>query len=88
VDQIVSNAIQEDVDLVGLSILSGSHVGLTQKLLQRLAESGVPEKKVVVGGVIPREDIDELKKMGAVEVFPVGSDINWVVKRVSQILKP
>ena len=86
VDQIVNTVIQEDVDLVGLSVLSGSHLGLTQKVLQRLAESDVPEKKVVVGGVIPREDIDELKKVGAVEVFPVGCDINWVAKRILEIL--
>ena len=85
-EAIVRTAIQEDVDLVGLSILSGSHLGLARKVVDKLRQEGAFEKKVVVGGVIPPEDVDELKAIGVAEVFPSGSDIHWVVNRVSQIV--
>lgn len=84
--QIVNSAIQEDVDLVGLSILSGSHLGLTRKVMEELHREGASEIEVVIGGVIPFEDIDEIKRMGVEEVFPVGSDINLVVKKILEIL--
>jgi methylmalonyl-CoA mutase C-terminal domain/subunit len=72
-DEIVSAALQEDVDIIGLSILSGAHMGLTRKVLERLKERGIEDKPVVVGGVIPKLDIEKLKEMGVAEVFPVGS---------------
>ena len=86
-DQIINAAIQEDVDLIGLSILSGSHMGLTKKLLDKLGESRFGDKKVVVGGVIPDEDADELRKLGVADVFPVGTNIYQVAQRVRQILE-
>ena len=84
--QIVNAAVQEDVGLIGLSILSGSHLGLSQKILDRLKEKEASDIKVIVGGVIPREDIEELKKNGVADVFPVGSDINRVTERISELL--
>ena len=80
VDDIATAAIQEDVDVIGLSILSGAHVGLSRKLKARLQEEGADKIPIVVGGVIPYQDIDELKKVGATEVFPVESSLDTIAK--------
>ncbi len=69
-EQIVSAAIQEDVDIVGLSILSGAHLGLTRKVINQLHNAGATEKKVLVGGTIPEADIPKLIELGVVGVFP------------------
>jgi methylmalonyl-CoA mutase, C-terminal domain len=79
VDQIVRAAVQEDVDVIGLSVLSGAHLGLTEKMARRMKEEGIADKLLVVGGVIPREDIPRLKSLGAAEVFPVGSHFEEIV---------
>jgi methylmalonyl-CoA mutase C-terminal domain/subunit len=79
VDQIVRAAVQEDVDVIGLSVLSGAHLGLTEKIARRMKEEGIADKLLVVGGVIPREDIPRLKSLGAAEVFPVGSPFEEIV---------
>jgi methylmalonyl-CoA mutase C-terminal domain/subunit len=79
VDQIVLAAVQEDVDVIGLSVLSGAHLGLTEKMARRMKEEGIADKLLVVGGVIPREDIPRLKSLGAAEVFPVGSHFEEIV---------
>jgi methylmalonyl-CoA mutase, C-terminal domain len=86
VDQILTAAIQEDVDLIGLSLLAGGHMGLTKKLINGLKGRGVMDKKVVVGGVIPDEDAEELKKQGVAEIFPVGTNINEMVKKIKDLL--
>jgi len=79
VDEIVDMAVKESVDVIGLSILSGVHLEVTQELMNKLKERGymVP---VVVGGVIPDKDIPKLKEMGVIEVFPVGSRLEDIVK--------
>jgi len=79
IDQIVRAAIQEDVDVIGLSILSGAYLGLTAKLMKRLKEEEIEDKWVILGGVIPREDIPRLKEMGAAEVFPVGTSFEEII---------
>ena len=79
VDQIVNAAVQEDVDVVGLSILSGVHLELTQKLLERLKERGTGDIPVTVGGVIPLKDIEKLKKLGVAAVFRVGAPLKDIV---------
>src|SRR5499426_1371383 len=68
-EQIVAAAAQEDADVIGLSILSGAHLPICQKLLELLRTSKMSDVKVVVGGIIPAQDIPELKKMGVAEVF-------------------
>jgi len=70
VEAIVEAAIQEDVDVVGLSILSGAHLSLTRRVIHRLKEKGVEDIIVVVGGLILKEDVDKLKEVGAQAVFP------------------
>jgi methylmalonyl-CoA mutase, C-terminal domain len=76
VEMIVQTAIQEAVDVIGLSIMSGAHLPICRKLLQLFKEKGVEDVMVLVGGVIPSRDIPQLKEMGVAAVFPGGSDID------------
>jgi len=85
VDAIVNAAVEEDVDVIGLSILSGSHVPICRELLARLKESGVGDKRVVVGGIIPKRDVAVLKEMGVAEVFRPSSDTQQIVASIRQI---
>ncbi len=78
IDQIVSAAIQEDVDVIGLSILSGVHLEITKKLMNKLKEKGV-DIPVVVGGVIPPGDIPKLEELGVIKVFPVHSSFDEIL---------
>ena len=72
-EQIVETAVQEDADAVGISILSGAHMTLVPKIVDGLRENGLEDVLVVVGGTIPREDTEELKRKGVAEVFTPGS---------------
>lgn len=85
IDQIVTAAIQEDVDAIGLSILSGVHLELTRKLIDRLKEKSAEDIHVVVGGVIPPDDLDRLKEIGVRAVFPVGSSFKEIVDFIRNI---
>lgn len=86
VDSIVSAAIQEDVQLIGLSLLSGAHVPLTQKLMARLHEAGVTIP-VVVGGTIPEQDIPMLQQLGVRAVFLPNTPLDEVVRAVTAIVE-
>jgi len=79
IDQIVTAAVQEDVDVIALSILSGVHISLCRKLLTKLEENRMRELPVIVGGVIPPKDIEALKAMGVAEVFPVHSTFDQIL---------
>ncbi len=79
VDQIVRMAIQEDVDVIGLSIMSGAHIPLTMKLMEKVREQGIEDKMVVVGGVIPGRDISKLKEIGVAGIFPGGVPFDDIV---------
>lgn len=79
VDQITHAALQEDVKVVGLSILSGAHMPITKKLLQKMQKEGIQDVMVLVGGNIPRGDVSNLKKLGVKEVFPTGSKFEDIV---------
>jgi methylmalonyl-CoA mutase C-terminal domain/subunit len=78
-EQIVETAIQEDADAVGISILSGAHMTLVPKILEGLKENGAEDVIVVVGGTIPREDSEELKRLGVAEVFTPGAPMGDIV---------
>ena len=80
VDEIVRIAIQEDVDVIGLSIMSGAHLPITEKLIKKAGEQGMGDKMVVVGGVIPARDIEKLKQMGVKGVFPGGAPFKEIVE--------
>jgi len=77
-EQIVNTAIQEDVNVVGLSILSGAHLSLTQKVMDGLRERGADDILVVVGGIIPDEDIPRLKEIGVGGVFTAGTPVSAI----------
>jgi methylmalonyl-CoA mutase C-terminal domain/subunit len=81
--QIVNAAIQEDVDVVGLSILSGAHLNLTKRVLDGLREKWVEDKIVIVGGTVPQADVEKLKEMGVTEIFTSGASI----RQISQFIK-
>jgi methylmalonyl-CoA mutase C-terminal domain/subunit len=78
-EQIVETALQEDADAVGISILSGAHMTLVPKILEGLREQGLDDVLVVVGGTIPRPDIDALKEQGVAEVFTPGAPVSEIV---------
>jgi methylmalonyl-CoA mutase C-terminal domain/subunit len=71
-EQIVQSAVQEDVDLIGLSVFSGGHMTLVPRILHALREGGVSTVPVVVGGIIPPSDALELKRIGVSQVFGPG----------------
>lgn len=73
IESIVQAALQEAVDVIGLSIMSGAHLPICKKLMHLLVEKGLQDKKVVVGGVIPKRDIPALKDLGVAGVFPGGT---------------
>ena len=85
VEQIAQTALQEDANIVGLSILSGAHLGLTEKVLKRMREVGLESVPVVVGGVILPEDVLRLKEMGVTEVFPSYTPLDEIVNRMNSI---
>jgi methylmalonyl-CoA mutase, C-terminal domain len=78
-DEIVQEAIQEDVDVVGLSILSGAHVLLARRVIEGLRAHGAGEIGVVVGGIIPPRDVEALAAVGVTRVFPMGTPLPDIV---------
>jgi len=87
-EQIVSAAIQEDVDCVGLSILSGAHNTLLPRVMQLFKEKGVDDIKVFGGGVIPEDDIPGLKDSGICAVFTPGTSTEDIVAWVKENVQP
>ena len=79
-EQIVETAIQEDADAVGISILSGAHMTLVPRILDGLRANGVEDVLVVVGGTIPTDDAEELKKLGVAGVFTPGAPTSEIVE--------
>lgn len=84
VEQIVEAALQEDVDVVGLSILSGAHLPLTEKLMAQLEEQGLGELLVIVGGNVPARDVEGLVALGVARVFPTGSRFDEIVSFIEE----
>lgn len=82
--EIVSAATQEDVDVIGLSMLSGAHLYLAQEVLRILEESG-GDVPIIVGGIIPEKDIPALKKIGIAKVFPVGSNLDDIINYIKRL---
>ncbi len=82
IEDIVSIALQEDVALVGLSILSGAHVTLTTRTVDALRAADAGDIAVVVGGTIPQSDVQKLLDAGAATVFPTGTSLEDLVRDV------
>lgn len=87
-ESIAKVAIQEDVNVVGLSILAAGHMRIIQRALQALQEERVEDIVVMVGGTIPQEDISRLKELGVDGVFPPGSKTDLIVKFVEEKMSP
>ena len=85
-DEIVHEAVQEDVDVIGLSVLSGAHTLLARRVLDGLKTQGADDIKVVVGGIIPPRDVEELLKLGVRRVFPMGTALDDIVKAFKEAL--
>jgi len=83
-EQVVEAAVQEDVDVVGLSILSGAHMTLFPKIMRLLKERGMGDVLVIGGGIIPEEDLLALKQAGIAEVFGPGTPIQTIVKYINE----
>jgi methylmalonyl-CoA mutase C-terminal domain/subunit len=85
-EMIVESAIQEDVDVVGISILSGAHMTTFPAVIKLLKEKGAAHIKVFGGGIIPPDDVQKLKKMGVIEIFLPGTNTDSIVKFIKDNL--
>ncbi len=82
-EQIVETAIQEDADIVGLSILSGAHMTLVPRVVRLLRGQGIDDIVVLAGGTIPEEDHDELKREGVAAIFTPGTTTGEIIKFIT-----
>ena len=87
-EEIVQAAIQEDVDMIGLSSLAGAHMYLFPRVVELLKEKGADDIVVCGGGIFPEEDIAQLKKAGIKEIFTPGTPLTEVVKWVKENVEP
>lgn len=86
-EMIAEAALQEDVDVVGLSILSGAHNALAPKIMELLKTQGLTDVKVFMGGIIPDEDIPRLRQMGIAGIFGPGTSTEAIVDAVREAAK-
>jgi len=82
-EMIVQTALQEDVDIIGLSFLSGEHLHSTQEVINLLKAEGIDHLQVLVGGVIPKVDVSRLKQMGVCEVFRADTPIDNIISFIN-----
>jgi methylmalonyl-CoA mutase C-terminal domain/subunit len=83
-EQIVNAALQEDADVVGLSVLSGAHMTLCPRIMELMKKEGLDDVLVLVGGIIPDQDITQLKKDGVAEVFQPGASTEKIIDYVKK----
>jgi methylmalonyl-CoA mutase C-terminal domain/subunit len=86
-EMIAEAALQEDVDVVGLSILSGAHMALAPRILELLKANGQTKVRVFMGGIIPDEDVPQLKKIGITGVYGPGASTDEIVKDIRKAVK-
>ena len=84
VEEIVKSAIQEDVDFIGLSMLSGAHIILTEQILKKMKEEKIDDIPLIVGGTIPKKDVEILKEMGVGLVFPTQTRLNTMMAAIKE----
>ena len=87
-EQIVAAALQEDADVIGLSILSGAHMHICPRLMQLLTEKGLDDVLVVIGGIIPDVDIPRLREMGVKGIFLPGTPMQHIIEFISANVRP
>ncbi len=86
-EMIAEAALQEDVDIVGLSILSGAHMALAPRILELLKANGQSKVKVFIGGIVPDEDVPQLKRMGVAGVYGPGASTEDIIKDIRNAVK-
>jgi methylmalonyl-CoA mutase C-terminal domain/subunit len=86
-DLMARAAMEEDVDAIGISILSGAHLTVAKNLFKSLEQKGLTNLHVVIGGIVPPEDIPILKSMGVSDVFTPGTSMDEIINSVKSILK-
>lgn len=84
-ENIVETALQEDVDIIGLSTLSGNHMELAPEVVKLLKEKGMGDTPVVLGGTVPPADISKLKEAGLREVFGPGTPLEEIIESISKL---
>ena len=87
IEQIARTAMQEAVDVIGLSIMSGAHLPICQNLLEKMKSEGIDDIPLAVGGVIPKQDISKLNAMGIQGVFPGGTSFDDIVAGIQDLAK-
>jgi methylmalonyl-CoA mutase C-terminal domain/subunit len=85
IEEIVRMAVQEAVDIIGLSIMSGAHLPISKTLLDLMKDQGIEDIPVAVGGVIPKQDISKLKELGIKGVFPGGAKFDEIIAGIKEI---
>jgi methylmalonyl-CoA mutase C-terminal domain/subunit len=80
VDAILRTAVQESVDVIGLSILSGTHLSICEELMEKMRKENIHDILVLIGGIIPKKDVNRLKKMGIAEVFRPSCTISEIAQ--------
>ncbi|MFB0518783.1 MAG: cobalamin B12-binding domain-containing protein [Acidobacteriota bacterium] len=86
-EQIVTAAVQEDVDVIGISILSGAHLYIFPRIIELLKEQGATDMLIIGGGIIPEIDIPKLKQIGVAEIFTPGTHTTKAIEFVKQKLQ-
>ena len=87
-EMIVATAVQEDVDAVGLSVMSGAHMTLFPAVIDLLRQKGAGDVAVIGGGIIPQDDVPRLKEMGVAEVFLPGSSTQAIIDWIRRNVRP
>jgi len=85
-EMITEAALQEDVDVIGLSILSGAHMAIMPRIMALLAENDMTDVAVFIGGIVPNDDIPQLKEMGVLEIFGPGTSTENIVSTIREVV--
>jgi methylmalonyl-CoA mutase C-terminal domain/subunit len=85
-EMIVEAALQEDVDVIGLSILSGAHMALVPRILELMKAHDLNDVKLILGGIVPDEDIPVLEQMGVSGIFGPGSDTQQIIEHIRKVV--
>jgi methylmalonyl-CoA mutase, C-terminal domain len=86
IDQIIATAVQETVDIIGLSIMTGAHMSISRRLIETMKSEEMSGVRVVVGGVIPKDDIPKLKEIGVDGVFPNGTSFKDIIDGLNALM--
>jgi methylmalonyl-CoA mutase C-terminal domain/subunit len=86
IEEIVGMAVQEAVDIIGLSIMSGAHLPICQNLLKQMKARGIDDIPVTVGGVIPKKDIAKLNELGVKGVYPGGTTFDEIIAGMKELV--